>query len=443
MVSLMPTRFVNNLQWQYISFLATAVLAFLYSILVGRSLGAADFGAIAVVIGFATVVFQVVELRLQEAVIRYLAEFWEAGDHRRTVATVKLFLLLDAATGVLAFVVVVALSPFAEAHLLRDGRAAHLMILAGAAVFVSNVTTATALGLYRIFGRFKRQAIISTIGSLIKLGLTVVALRGFRCGVIGVLEIAVAVTFFTNAVLTGAAISDLFNRITISPSDAPVSLLREHRPAMIRFIRTTYLLSLTMIPTKELDINILAASAPLRVVGIYRVAKNFVVALWMLIDPASLVIYPELARMWVKRQTREMSHFVKVIAAGFGLGALGTYLLSCFAVPFLVRALLGSDYAAAGALYPWIAWGILIGGPLIWLNPFLLAADRPDIPLKASLFGGVLTALFYFIAVPRFGATGAAFVYSLANVMVLGASISLAFRAGLLPLRVANNRSEA
>lgn len=428
----LPAGFIRNLSWQYVSSGAAVVFGFLYSLLVGRELGAMHFGLLSLALGFATIVFQVVELRLHEAVIRYVAEFWEAGDHRRTVAALKLFVFADVITGLMALGLVLLAARWATHYLIRDDLGPLAVILAAFSVFFTNVATATALGLYRVFGDFKALALISSSGAALKLILALGVLYLSSWGVLGVMLAAVVSSVITNSTLIGYAFRRLRQRVPITFSDAPVALLADRRREMFGFIRSSYLLSLTMISTKELDINLLGYFAPLQTVGSYKIAKSFMSAIWTLSDSVFFVVYPDIARMWTKRRFVELRAFLKKITAGLGISALAVYALACLVLPPLIVALMGSDYQSAGSIFRWLSWGLVFWAPLVWVNPLLLAAGRADLLLKAAVVSGAIIALSYVPAIEFAGANGAAFVTALSNPVALFTAIWIGNRAGII-----------
>lgn len=433
MVRNVPAGFYNRLSWQYVASLTTVGVGFVYALVVARALGPAEFGLMSLGLGFATIVFQVVELRLQEAVIRYVAEFWEAQDAARTLAALKLFLIANVGTGLLAFVLVLGAGGWAEEHLLRDVRGQSVLLLAALTVLFTNMATATAYGVYRVFGEFRLQAIITSVGAVVKLAITSAVLFGLRWDVIGVMGVGMAASLGTTALLLGFALRIVARKIDLKNTPAPLSVLAERRTEIRKFVTSTYVLSLTMIPTKDLDLNLLGLFVPLQVVGVYKIAKSFMSAVWTISDPIFLVVYPELARLWTRRAMDEMRGFVKRITAVVGVSALLAYLGACIVVPIVIVQLMGEEFAGAGSLFRLMTWGLVFWAPFVWVNPLLLAAGRPDLVLKASLVGGILTLLIYFVAIPRWGAAGAAFVTALVNPIVLVLSLRIGIGAGIVP----------
>lgn len=407
-----PSGFVGKLSWQYVTTIWSMIVGFAYSLLLGRSLGVSEFGLISLAMGFTTVVFQIFELRLHEAVIRYVAEFWENKDLPRMSATVKLSLVADVASGMLALAMVLVLMPLASRFLIHDDRSSQLLLLAGVTVFCSNVATATAFGILRTFGQFKLQSFVTVIGTTVKLAATYAAIRWFGCGVIGVMLVGIVSSFVMNSVMIWVAFRCINQYVSLS-QPSPRTLLDSRLAEIRRFVGSTYLFSLSSIPTKELDVTLLGLFAPASVVGVYKMAKNFITAMWAVSDPVFYVVYPELSRLRARLAFASIGSFLKRLTLLLGAAAVFVYAASMFFVPILIRFTLGAEYAEAANIFRWMAWFILFWMPFLWINPLLLSAARADLMLKASLAGNALIAVLYVVLIPTLGAKGAALAYAL------------------------------
>lgn len=427
-----PDGFFKNVAWQYLSNIWAIGLGFLYSLLIGRALGAAEFGLISLGLGFAGLIFGVLELRLHEAVIRYIAEFWEQNDYRRTLAIVKLSLLVDASTGTLALVVALITAPLAQEYLIRDPRGLIVVWLSALSVFFINVGNRTAIGLLRVFEQFKLYALVIMAGTTLKLIVTLGAILLMGWGAIGVMIVTVLTSLLTNLALVGMALWQLNRRIPLRQTQAPMSVLWPRLREMSRFVLNTYGLSLASIPTRDLDVNLLGWFTSLKVVGIYKIAKNFMAAIWQISDPAFYVIYPELSKLWSKKQFATLKTFIKklIILLG-GTGVLlfsGTFVL----VPRGIQWMMGSEFAEAGTIFQWMVWSLLFWMPFLWVNPLLMAAGLPNLSLRAALMSNLLTLGLYLIWIPIWGGQGAALAYGMGVPLNLGIAIHLGRRAGVI-----------
>jgi len=425
-----PAGFLNKLSWQYVTTLCSMIMGFCYSLLLGRSLGISEFGLYSLSIAFTMVMFQVFELRLHEAVIRYVTEFWEQKDLARMSATIKMSLVADIGSGFLALVMVIALMPLSSRFLIHDDRSFQLLLLAGITVFCSNVATATAFGILRTFGLFRTQSLITVTGTSLKLAATYGAIRWFGCGLVGIMLVGIVSSFLMNSVMIWAALRCVNRHVPLFRQSSWV-LLQPRLKEMRRFVASTYLSSLTSIPTKELDVTLLGVFSSTHVVGAYKMAKNFITAMWAISDPVFYVVYPELARLWTRMEFTAIRSFLKRLTIVLGAAGILVYLSAMAFVPMVIHHTLGQEYADSATIFRRMAWFILFWMPFLWIHSLFLAAGKPDLMLKASVAGSLITLILYFVFIPLWGGNGAAFAYALGTPMGLGFSFWVASRADI------------
>jgi O-antigen/teichoic acid export membrane protein len=428
-----PEGFFGNIAWQYCATFWSLCAGFLVSLLLGRWLGAGEFGIMTLCLGATSVIFQLVGLRLHEAVIRYVAEFLAAEDVKRLAAAVKLSLLVDLVTGVVAFAGTLILSDIITRVILRDPRGGELMFLAASGILFSNFSTATSLGVLRVLDRFRTSAVITVIGATLKLVVTFAVLR-MNYGIREIMAANVVVNFAVGASMLTCALYHLRDRIGFLSVSSPVSLLKERLREMGRFVLNSYVASVSSIPTKDLDVNVLGLFTSAEGVGIYKMAKNFVSALWAASDPILYVIYPDLARLWARKEIPAIRAFVKRLVVSLGAGGVSFYVLTYFVVPMFIDAVLGGKFKGSGETFRYMAWFIVFWMPLIWVNPLFLAAGRSKLMMISSLTGNVIVLLLYILFIPRFGINGAAVAYAMGTPLSLAIGLLLLARSGILVL---------
>ena len=438
----LPSGFLGNVAWQYAANAYLAAVGFLYSLVIGRALGPAEFGLISLALALAGVIFNVVEMRLHEAVVRYVAEFWEREDHARVLAVAKLSLLVDVGTGLLAFALVVALTPVLASQVVQDPRAVPALVLAGLSLLCSNVGSVTATGLLRIFGMLKHLALLTIGGISLKLAFVLAVLWGTDLGALGVLAASVLSSLITNVALGVIAVWALRQRVQLGTLHAPISLLRPRLREMRSFMLSTYGLSLSSIPTRDLDVTILGWFSPLEVIGAYKIAKNFMTSMWMASDPIFFVVYPEIAKLWAKRDAAGVRAFVTRLLVMLSISSGALYVVAVFAVPFAIVLLLGAEFAPAGAMFRWMVWCILIWMPCLWVNPLLMAAGLPRLSLVAGVTSSIATFALYLLLIPLWDGQGAALAYGAGVAVNVVVGLVLARRAGImLPQEIAPPRT--
>lgn len=401
-------EFVGNLRWQYVTTGTTLLSGFAYTLMVARWLGSAEFGVLALGLGFATVVFQLADLRLNEAVVKYVLELHATGKVAESAAAVRLSLLANVCSASLAFSLVVLLVPLSPPVLREHAAGSLVLILCALSLFVTSLGGPTSLGVIRVFGLFREQALITIWVQALKLVLTAAGVLGLGLGVVGVAGLAAGCSILNSLCLVLVAWRCWCRRMPVSPVAVSVRLIRDRWREMCRFVSHMYGFSVLGVPTKELDVAFLGWFGTAEVVGHYRVAKSFMSAIWAAADPVFYVTYPELVKFWSAGRFGPMRDFLRRVICFTGLGGLVLASGAAWVVPVIIQLMAGEPFADARVYFWGMLWGIVIGLPLFWVNPLLLAAGRSDLSLRAAVVAAVITTGLYVVLVPALGGLGAA-----------------------------------
>jgi O-antigen/teichoic acid export membrane protein len=274
-------------------------------------------------------------------------------------------------------------------------------------------------------------ALVKLGGQVFKLATTAGAILLLGWSITGVLAISVAASLLTTFGFGWIAYRAMKQRIPISSADAPISLLRERFAEMRGFALSIYGASLAAIPTRDLDVNLLGGFSTAAVIGTYKVARDFMAAIWQVSDPLLFVVYPELAKLWTRREFRTLRGFLRNCVLGLSAAALFLFAIAFLAVPPVITLTLGEQFAEGGSLFRSMAWCLVVWMPLLWVNPLLMAAGRANLFFRATLVASATTLLLDLLLIPNFGATGAAIAYAAGVLASPIAGLALARRAGL------------
>ena len=425
-----PKDFVSNVGWQYSGTVAGSAISFIYALVVADALGASEFGLLAQGLAYAALVSCFVHLNLRTAAIRYIAKFTAEEDKQRTLAMTKLTLLLDVAAGAAALILIMGLSPFAKAFLIRDDRAILVIALAGCAYVFQNVADDTALALLRVFGRFRSLAITEIGAALLKLGGALAVVYWLRGDIIGILWVLVITHALLNIVRLLLGLVALRKYVPLR-SHAPLTVLGPYRQEITRFLWYSYLRSISSFGMRNLDINVLGLFVSKSVIGVYKLAQSFFQVLYQLADAALLVVYPEIAKLWALGRFKELRRFIKSVILIMTPTGVAIYAAAFFAVPWVID-LFKPEYAEAGRLFRLMGWGIVIWSPFVWCGPLLFAANRPDLALIRSLVTGFTVLGLYFLLCRPLGADGAALVSAVTHGISVAIGLWLGRRAGII-----------
>jgi O-antigen/teichoic acid export membrane protein len=195
--------------------------------------------------------------------------------------------------------------------------------------------------------------------------------------------------------------------------------LKSEMNEIVSFARNMYLTSLSMIPTKELDVNVLGWVTTMEVVGVYKIAKNFLAALWSFVDSVSLVCYPKIAELVHKKENRELQHFVILIRKVMLSVGVVLFLAGYIVVPMAIELLFDSNSDISGALFQIMSLGILIWAPFVWLNPLVLASGKADIMARSALLTALFLIILYPLAIVFYGGYGGAVITALSSPLTI------------------------
>src|SRR5215212_788078 len=103
-------RVVRNSGYLFSSNTVSAALNVVQGILITRLLGGAGYGLLAIIMDFASNANRLLSFRMSEVVVKYVGDALQQEDKPSAAALVKGIGLMEAATSVLAYLVLLALS---------------------------------------------------------------------------------------------------------------------------------------------------------------------------------------------------------------------------------------------------------------------------------------------------------------------------------------------
>ncbi|MCE1254188.1 MAG: oligosaccharide flippase family protein [Anaerolineae bacterium] len=142
------------------------IMNMLQSIFAARLLGVAGVGLISVVTIYASTVNRLFSFRMSEVVVKYMGGYLSEGRKEEAAAVVKLSMLAEATTSVLAFVCLMLLAPFAARFLAKDDHTLVYFWIYGFSVLGALVAE-TSTGVLQVTHRFREQAMINFGQSLL------------------------------------------------------------------------------------------------------------------------------------------------------------------------------------------------------------------------------------------------------------------------------------
>jgi O-antigen/teichoic acid export membrane protein len=329
---------------------------------------------------------------------------------------VKLAYLVDVATGIFAFLLVVALAPLAVNRFLHGRVSAEDVILYAGTLFVATVND-TSMALLRVFDRFDWLSAERVASAVVRLiALWAVAAATGRLG--PVLAAYVLVELARGAVLLVLGLRASRSALT-APGPDHLGSIRDRLGEFWRFTLNNAATTVLALITRQVDILILTSLRPPAEVGLFRMAKNFGQLILRLSDPVYHAIYPELVRL-VTNAPHEVGAFIARSMRVVLFLVIPAGLILIVAARPLLEIAVGREFGAAAAPLRIIVFGALIHAVFLWARPLALARGRAHLSTIAHGAGAAVLVLSSMLLVPRFGAIGSALTFVASSATTVG-----------------------
>ena len=407
-------RLASRSGWSIAATAAVTGVLFVETILLARHFGVHGYGVLLLIIAFPEAVLQILDLRIKDALTKYLSEALEGGRREQAVAMLKLFWLLDVAVGVLCLALVAALAGVVAEGLVEEPDAAHLMRIYAIGIAFGTLDAASGTVL-RVLDRFPVAFYAQSAGMLVRLVLVVAAivLDGSLEAVVWARVAAEVLLTVVLAVTSLALLRPLLGDVRRTP----MSALAGRRRELFGFLMNTNLSGLLKMAATKLDTILVGALASPSAVALYRFALQFARAPVQLADALYAAVFPTVARSLASGRSAELRALLRRTTL-----MLAALMLPVVAVTLLfggdILALAGGErYRDAAAVFVICLIGVTPYVALFWLRPVLLSAGHPGVILRISAVATALQMLLIVVLVPRIGVEGAAIALASANIL--------------------------
>lgn len=394
-------RVVRNSGYLFSSTTISAALGFFQGILTVRLLGIDGYGLFSgIITQFASNVNRLLSFRMSEVMVKYLGQALTEGKKDRAAAVVKGIGLTEAAASILAYLVLLALTPWAARVFAQDPGTAPLFAYYGL-FLLFNLVYETSTGVLQATDRFDRIALINLIQSLITAVLVLAAfiLKG---GIFEVLTAYLIGKSFAGIAVVIFAVRQLNRTLGRGWQEVSLRLLTDWRD-IGRFALTTNLNGTVNLFVRDNVPLYLSAFRSKAEVGYFNLALSLINFVTLPIEPFIQPTYAEIARTIALREWEKTKHLLRrvsaiagawTLVAGGGLVALGWWL-----IPLVYGADASPAYLATVILL--IGFGF--ANIFHWNRPLLLSFGRPWFPLMAAAAVGVVEIGLIFLLVPGYG----------------------------------------
>lgn len=409
-------RLIRNAGYLLSGNLVAAALGLIALALMARALGPEQLGLLALIEAYARVVDRLIRLEPWQALIKYGADALERDRHEDFRSLLKFGVLVDAGGAACSAAVAVAFVAVAGPWLGWSEQTVQMAaVYSGCLLFQLAATPTAVLRLFDRFGMFAGLEVATAVARVALFAIAFLTGAGLWTFLVLVIGLSVA----RNLALALIAWRELRRQGHARFLEARLAGVGTRFPAIWNFIWSLKASVLIRRSTGDLDTLLIGAFLDTGAVGLYHVAKRFGDATLKVGVPIQQVLFPDVARLWARREIKRLRRTViqiDLIAGGLAAGVLAGVALN---VDLVLGLTVGADYADASILVilQLLATTTALFGTA--LRPALLSMGLQVLLLKIVI---VATLGFYATLVmllPVLGVVGASIAHIVLNTLWL------------------------
>ena len=397
------SRVLKNTGYLFSSSTIGLILSFIQSVFAARLLGVAAFGMLGIIITFVSNVNRLFSFRMGEFIVRFLGKELGENNRQRAGAVVKLAMLIEGSTSLIAFICLLLLAPLGARYIAKDMQTLPLIQLFGISI-LANVIAETSTGVLQITNHFRSQAFLNLAQSVVTAVLILVAF--FTHGSI----VFVLIAYLAGKIILGVgpavlAFHYLPRHLGHGWWKAPLSAIPPFKE-VFRFALSTNLSGTVKMIATESEPLLLGYFLDSQSVGYYKLALSIVNPLMMPITPFIATTFPELTRSVVSglwQSLRRLLHRVTLISAAWTGAVL---LVMILLGRWLIRLFYTSTFLPAYPVTMLLLIGFGFANIFFWNRSLLLSFGKANIPFYVLLITAALKTGLAFWVVPRAGIMG-------------------------------------
>lgn len=386
----------------------SAVLGVLTFAATARALGTEKLGMLILIDAYVRIVDKLINFQSWQFMIKYGSDALTAKDPSGFKALIKLGTIVDSVTAVIGCAVAVA----------GAGLIAHwqhwspemirlCMIYSGIVLFdVAGVPT----GILRIFDKFRSFSIQKSVTSVIKFAGVLIA-WALRCDLSGFLWVWMLTEIVDYVSLTVMAWIELHRRGFRNIWAEPLTGITKRFPGVWKFLVSTNLTGSVKVGFREFDILVVGKLLGFADVGLYKLAKKLCAALDRLTNPLFQSLYPELTKLWAKKDYKDFRFVVKRMTYLMGALSLVTWIVFVIWGREIILLTAGREFIAAYSVTVWYMLANAIAVTSLPLAPMILAMGQAHLSFWIQFLPTLIYFPILFWMLQAWGLSGAGYAY--------------------------------
>jgi len=397
--------------------------------LIARGLGPVEFGFFALLQTHVTLLSGLMTVQSNQAIIHFGVKHLETGDKGKFQALIKAGTLVDVGGALLASILAALLAPVLADFLHWDDRIVSYAQAFAPVALASAI--ATPKGILRLFGHFgvlAQQTVITPALRLIGSALVF----AFDAPLPYYLAAWMFAAFVGSAVMIWQAWTRAAAKGLISGFDPSLRNLGRGSPGLWRFMMVTNIYSTLALVPNHLATYLVGGMLGPAAAGQFKVAREVATALGKPADLLNQTLYPDLARLALAKDWRQLLlAILRAAGMAFLLGLLFLVLILGWG-DALIAAVFGKEFIDAAPILSLLVAATALAMTVFPAEPALYALGRPGVLLQISVASNLLLFALMVTLMGRFGLVGAgwaAIASTSLGALLLAASTLLALRA--------------
>ena len=391
-----------------------SVLAFLQGVIVTRTLGPSLYGVWGVIVSFTGLIQSFSSFRTTEALTRYMVQYRLNNDLKSLRLLFITVLMVDLGTGILAYVLIIALVPWVSKSIAGGNDAISIYYLYGFTVIL-NFSNNLWFSVARDQKRYLLMALLNISSSLLQI-ILVIVLWYFK---------SLTVFYLAAVYLVVKAMNSLVNvyflQMTITKGyhikmmQFKWNELIAHQKEFAgfwRFMKITYLSSMVSTLVKNSDIMILGYFRPDNEVGWYRLGKSLISMMQQLISKLAVVAYQDFNELIAAHKFRELRKGIYRLLKIWTPMVISASVIMMLAIGPLIRAVYGVNFSTTAVLVKILLVSVVVTAILFWVQPAMLALDGLKENLVVSTIIGIISLVMMTLMTSFYGSYGIAWTVS-------------------------------
>ena len=391
---------VKNTSYLFSSNSISMVLTAAQGILAAIVLGPADWATLGVIIVFASSVNRLLSFRMGELVIRYAGQYLAVGQRDRAAAVIKTAGLTEAVTSVVAYLLLLVLSPFAATYIIKIPGTTPWINFYGLAL-LANLMTETSSSVLQISNHYRTQAILNLAQSVLTAGWILIAFI-MHGGVYMILMAYLAGKLVFGIGVMATAFFWIGKLLGPDWLKAPFKLLEKRREIVI-FATSTNVSATVNTLIRDSEILWIAYFLTRTDAGYYKFAQAVMGVILMPITPFITTTFPEISRsvpLKAWKRLRSLIQRTSWIAAAWTVACAVGLLV---AGPWLLGLMKHGEYLPSYPAIMILLVGYGISNIFFWNRPLCLAFGNPNYPLLVTIVVGTIKTILMFLIVRQLG----------------------------------------